>query len=87
MRKLRRSVIRSALKVYTQYDHNSVTADSLAESRMVLDHFMKNSTEVAAPPGVLSLDEATQWTKFRSAAISYIPSKPVKPGIRFYVVL
>lgn len=51
--------IRYSLKFYTEYDHSIAVMDTLWHSRIILIHFMKNSSSVAVPDGCSVLDENT----------------------------
>lgn len=79
--------IRANLKFYTYYCHDTAVVDPLWHSRFMRRHFMKNAAAVAAPTGVSSLDENTIRTKGRTAARTYVKSKPCKLGISFYAVV
>lgn len=79
--------IRAALRTYADYDPDVATVDPLWHSRPILQHFARNAATLAVPIGVSSLDENTIRCKGRTAARSYMKSKPVKWGIRFYAVV
>ncbi len=79
--------IRSNLKFYPEYDHAVAVVDPLWHSRVMLHHFMKNAASIAVPRGCSALDENTIRCKARTGARSYMKSKPVKFGIRFYAVV
>ena len=49
----------SNLKFYPKYEHDVAVKDPLWHSRVMLNHFLKNSTEVAVPVGCPELDENT----------------------------
>lgn len=78
---------RASLKFYPQYNYDIAVADPFWYSRIMLEHFQKNAASVAVPTGVSSLDENTIRSKGRTVARSYMKSKPVPNGIRFYVVV
>lgn len=79
--------IRSSLQLYPNYDPEIATVDPLWHSRVMLEHFTRNASNVAVPFGVTSLDENTVRCKGRTSARCYMKSKPVKFGIRFYAVV
>ena len=79
--------IRASLRFYPAYDHSVAVADPLWHSRNQQEHFMGNASSVAVPVGVSSLDENTIRCKARTSARSYMKSKPVRFGIRFYTVV
>jgi Transposase IS4 len=79
--------IRSSLKCYPEHDHAVAVVDPLWHSRIMLHHFMKNAASVAVPKGCSALEENTIRCKARTGARSYMKSKPVKFGIRFYAVV
>ena len=49
--------IRSNLKFYPKYEHGVAVKDHHWHSRVMLNHFFKNSTEIAVPVGCSALDE------------------------------
>ena len=53
----------------------------------MLEHFQKNISSVAVPLGTSALDEASVWTKAKTKARSYLPSKPDRYAIRFYMTV
>lgn len=77
---------RRCLEIYLNDDHSLAVTDSLWHSRLLLDHFGKNSAIRAVPAGVSSLDENGIGGKGRTTGKSYMNSKPVRFGIRFYAV-
>ena len=68
------------------YDHDLASSDPLWHSRSMLEHFTKKSAGIAVPVGASALDECMVWMKARLMAHTYLPNKPNKYGIRFYVV-
>jgi Transposase IS4 len=79
--------IQSSLKFYPEYNHAVAVVDPLWHSQIMLRHFMKNAASVAVPKGCSALDENTIHCKAHTGARSYMKSKPVKFGIRFYAVV
>lgn len=69
------------------YNHDEASADPLWHSRKLLEHFQKNISQLAVPTGTSALDEASVRTKCRSRARSYMPNKPDKYAVRFYVLV
>ena len=61
--------------------------DPLWSIRTLLRNFLKISTSLAVPTGCMTLDEATMPSRARNTAVSYIPSKPQKYGVRFYLIV
>lgn len=55
MGRQRLTTIRSALKIYSEHDHSIATSGPLWHSRIIMEHFMKNCTDVAVPTGLVSL--------------------------------
>jgi len=51
-----------------------------------MEIFLENAVKIAVPIGAMTLDEATLPTRARNTAVSYLPSKPDKYGIRYYMV-
>ena len=78
--------IRGSLKIYPFYDGEVAKKDPLWHSRTMFQHFMKASARIAVPCGVSTLDENTIRCKARTLERTYLKSKPVKYGIRFYAV-
>ncbi|KUF83394.1 hypothetical protein AM587_10001336 [Phytophthora nicotianae] len=68
----------------SEYD---TSRDPLWHSRILLRHIQRKFADVAIPYGVSSLDENSIRTKARTAAKSFIPTKPDKNAIRFYAVV
>ncbi|POM77834.1 LOW QUALITY PROTEIN: Hypothetical protein PHPALM_4718 [Phytophthora palmivora] len=56
-------------------------ADPLWRCRVLMTEIQKKIATIAVPVGAVSLDENTVWTKARSTAKSYLPSKSDKYGI------
>ena len=52
----------------------------------MLEHFQKNSADIATPTGPSALDEPPPTTKARMEAKTYNAHKPAKFAVRFYVV-
>jgi len=72
------------------YDTDSVVCkddDPLWSVRTLLGNFLSHAANIAVPVGPMTLDEATLPTKARTHAVSYIPMKPNKYGIRFYMIV
>ncbi|ETL79044.1 hypothetical protein L917_20251 [Phytophthora nicotianae] len=67
-----------------EYD---TSRDPLWHSRILLRHIQRKFADVAIPYDVSSLDENSIRTKARTAAKSFIPTKPDKYAIRFYAVV
>ena len=59
----------------------------LHHGRQILNHFCKNSTNIAAPTGAVGYDENSKQTKERIAVKQYIPNKPTKYAVRFYATV
>ncbi|POM69788.1 LOW QUALITY PROTEIN: Hypothetical protein PHPALM_13895 [Phytophthora palmivora] len=55
-------------------------ADPLWRCRVLMAEIQKKIATIAVPVGAVSLDENTVWTKARSTAKSYLPSKSDKYG-------
>ena len=49
--------------------------------------FLNYDSEIAVPTGAMTLDEATLPTKSRNRAVSYMPSKPHKYGVSYYMIV
>mmetsp|Transcript_10872 Transcript_10872/g.15911 ORF Transcript_10872/g.15911 Transcript_10872/m.15911 type:complete len:303 (+) Transcript_10872:618-1526(+) len=79
--------IRGSLKFYPKYDHDLASVDPLWHSRIMLEHFMKQSANIAVLRGVSSLDENTLRCKARTCARTFMKNKPTRYGIRFYVIV
>lgn len=79
--------IRSALRFYPSYDHYVAVRDPLWHSRLILQHLRRNCVKVAVPIGLMAYDENTIRCKGRTAARSYMKSKPIKFWIRFYATV
>lgn len=58
--------------------------DPLYFARDLLQHFQKNSADVAVPDGASAFDENSARTRARTSCKTYMPCKPDKYGIRFY---
>ncbi|POM59005.1 Hypothetical protein PHPALM_36271 [Phytophthora palmivora] len=63
------------------------TRDPLWHCRSILNNILKKCASLAVPNGVSALDESSIRTKARSAARTYIPSKPDKYAVRFYALV
>ncbi|OWY90838.1 hypothetical protein PHMEG_00040851, partial [Phytophthora megakarya] len=61
--------------------------DPLWHSRRLMSQIQEKFATIAVPVGATSLDENTVRTKARSAAKTYLPSKPDKYGVRFYAAV
>ncbi|KAE9041166.1 hypothetical protein PR003_g12877 [Phytophthora rubi] len=61
--------------------------DPLWHSRRLMSQIKQKFASIAVPIGAVSLDENTVRTKARSAAKTYLPSKPDKYGVCFYAVV
>ncbi|HEY9301516.1 MAG TPA: hypothetical protein VIQ31_35160, partial [Phormidium sp.] len=83
---LRANIQLHASDVVTK-QNNDHTKDPLWHIRQFLQNFTQNSVNVAVPTGTSALDEITVRCKARSKAVSYIPLKPIKFGIRFYATV
>ena len=79
--------IGSNLKFYPKYEHDVAVKDTHWHSRVMLNRFLENSIKIAVPVGCSVLDENTVSCKAQTSAKSYMKSKPVKFGIRFYAVV
>lgn len=82
--------IRALLQLYPLYSHEEVTIDLLDPlwpSWELCDHFLNNFAAVSVPVVPSTLDENTIRCKARTSARNYMKSKPVKFGIRFYLVI
>lgn len=51
--------IKSLLQLYPNYSHEEPVSDPLWNSREFTGHFLRNTTSVAVPSGVNSIDENT----------------------------
>ena len=78
--------IRSCVKLYPTYNHDVAVSDPLWHSRIILEHFIKNASNIAVPDGPVAIDENTIRCKGRTKAKTYMKNKPVKFGIRFYAL-
>ena len=72
---------------YVDHDYRSKSADPLWTLRSIMQMFLVQSTTLAVPIGVLTLDEATMPYNGRNGARCYIPNNPDPYGIRFYMVI
>lgn len=79
--------IRSRIKLNPEYDHNLSKADPLLQSWNILQVLAQNSTYVAAPIVIIALVENKIRCKGRITGRTYMPSKPMKFGIRFYAIV
>ena len=80
--------IHSFLRFYPDEENIPVKRQgSLWHSRNILNHFLQNASSIDVSDGPVALDENIDRTKAKNQAKSYIPSKPVKFGIRFYSVV
>ena len=83
--------IRGSLSLHMEFDaqesHDRASCDPLYHSRSFLNNFIRRIVSVAVPLGSSVFDEATMGTKARTRALTYIPNKPEKYGIRFYALL
>jgi len=70
----------------TSYNHEVASKDPLWHSRPLLEHFIRNSAEIATPIGPSALDECSARTKARTGAKTFNAKKPDKFAIRFYAV-
>ena len=61
--------------------------DPLWHSRYMMEQFLQTSTSLIDPQGCMALDELTIWTRGRTLAKSYLPSKPSKYGIHLYALV
>ncbi|KAF4132759.1 Transposase IS4 [Phytophthora infestans] len=61
--------------------------DPLWHCRSILNNILKKCALLAVPNGVSALDESSIRTKARSAARTFIPSKPDKYAVRFYALV
>lgn len=61
--------------------------DPLWHSRRLMAQIQHKFASIAVPVGAVSLDENTVQTKARSAAKTFMPSKPDKYGVRVYAVV
>ena len=61
--------------------------DPLHHGRQILNHFCKNSANIAVPTGALGYDENSKRTKIRTAAKQYFRSKSTKYTLRFYATV
>lgn len=79
--------IRASLRSYATYNLNVALACPLRHSSQLLEDFARNVATLAVLVGVSSLDDSTIRCKGRTAAQTYMKSKPVKFGIRFFAVV
>jgi hypothetical protein len=68
------------------YDNEFSSKDPLWHSRSMLEHFQKNSADIATPTGPSALDEHSTATKARTEAKTYNAHKPAKFAVCFYAV-
>jgi hypothetical protein len=68
------------------YNHEVSSKDPLWHSWPLLEHFIRNSAEVATPKGPSALDECSARTKARTAAKTFTAKNPAKFAVRFYAV-
>ena len=68
------------------YDNELSSKDPLWHSRSMLEHFQKNSADIATPTGPSALDEHSTATKARTEAKTYNAHKPAKFAVCFYAV-
>lgn len=66
-----------ALLLYPCYDHETAFVDPLWHRRIMMEHIQRNATTMAVPIGVVSSVEGTIRSKGRTAARTYMKSKPV----------
>ena len=72
------------------YDTDSVVRkddDPLWSVRPLLGNCLSHASNISIPVGPMTLDEDTLPTKARTHAVSYIPMKTNKYGIRFYMIV
>ena len=69
------------------YDVETATRDPLYHCRCFLNNFQKNCASIAVPLGASALDEASCRTSGQTKAKMYMPSKPMKYGIHFFMLL
>lgn len=60
--------------------------DPLYTVRDAMEHFQRNCYEIAAPRGVVAMDENAQPSSARTRGTSYNPNKPHPHAFRFYCV-
>ena len=77
----------SCVKLYPKYVHDVAANDPLWHSRIILEHFIKNSANIAVPDGAVAIDENTIMCKGRTRAKTHMCNKPIKFGILFYAVV
>lgn len=80
-------LIRACLQLYPKYEPDFTNVDPLWHQLYLLEHVQQNDATMAVPTGVSSLEENTIRCKGRTAARTYMKSKPVKFGIRFYAIV
>ena len=75
------------LKINSVSSNSQSGVDPLHSCRRLLDTISTTFANTCVPTRTAALDEATCRSKARNRAISYIPSKPDKFGVRFYCVV
>lgn len=75
------------LQLYPRYNYYEAIVDTLWNSRAMTENFLNNCTSLSGSLGVSSVDENKIRCKGRTAAHSYMKSKPMKLGIRYYMVV
>jgi len=80
--------VRRYVGLHTYGDQSIVLPgiDPLWSTRPLMKNFLNTATSIAVPIGAMTLDEATLPSRAKNRAISYIPSKPNRYGIRYYMV-
>lgn len=79
--------IRSSFQFHTPSIKAQVAGeDPLYTVRDVMEHFQCNSYEIAAPHGVVSMDENAQPSSTLTRGTSFNPNKPQPHAFRFYCV-
>ena len=81
------TTIRAHFRPHPPYQHQVATDDPLHHCRAFMHQFSQASSEIATPDGHMAFDEGTCRFKGRSLAVCYIPSKPIKWGVRFYMLV
>ena len=81
--------IHGAIKFHppNAYNEDLASKDPLWHSHHILEHFQRQCASVAVPCATLALDENSCRTSAWTKAKSYMPMKPIKYGIRFYVIV
>lgn len=83
------SEIRSFSRVYLSNagEYETCTTGLLWHPRFKLKHFVRSCVDIVVPQGMMTLNKNTVRAEAQTDNPFFIPSKPIKLGIRFYVFL